>query len=353
MSTSVSVPADRRSPSDADWMIPASLFVLAQYGFAVLVSARIGYAVRPPVVTYIEITMFFASIIAVSWLLFALFRMYRRGEARPAQRLVQLAKEHWHAWLLILGGFVLISVQMGALTWLKAMLPFAVPFWADPMLAATDRLVLGTDAWRLFHPLLEPIDPVIDWGYTMWFPLHISVLFLALSRAASFEKSRTLLAYFLTIGLFGVIGQYALSSAGPIFYGRLGLGNQFSRLPISAAAQKTSDYLWATRQDMNAAMGGGISAMPSVHVAVSVWMAIACWSLLPRLAAFLAAAFALLIFVGSMYLGWHYFVDAAAGVVAGATAWALAGLYLRRGREWLGGLRPASPLPDYNAGTSS
>jgi hypothetical protein len=353
MSTSVSVPVDRRSPSDADWMIPASLFVLAQYGFAVVISARIAYAPRPPVMTYIKITMFFASIIAVSWLLFALLRMYRRGESRPTQRLIQMAKDHWRAWILILGGFILISVQMGALTWLKAMLPFAVPFWADPMLAAADRAILGTDSWRLLHPLLQPIDPVIDLGYVAWLPLHISVLFLALSRGASFEKSRTLLAYFVTIGLFGVIGQYALSSAGPIFYARLGLGNAFSQLPISAAAQKASDYLWATRRDMNAPMGGGISAMPSVHVAVSVWMAFACWSLLPRLGGILATAYAILIFVGSMYLGWHYFVDAAAGVIAGGTAWALASFYLRRRRELFAGLRPASPVMDFNPETSS
>jgi len=48
MATSVSVPAARRSPSDADWMIPASLFVAAQYIGAAIISERIAYAPRPP-----------------------------------------------------------------------------------------------------------------------------------------------------------------------------------------------------------------------------------------------------------------------------------------------------------------
>jgi membrane-associated phospholipid phosphatase len=34
-----------------------------------------------------------------------------------------------------------------------------------------------------------------------------------------------------------------------------------------------------------------------------------------------------------MYLGWHYFLDAAAGVIAGVAAWGLAGLYLKRDRR--------------------
>jgi hypothetical protein len=330
MTTSISVPAARRSPSDADWMIPASLFVLVQYAFAVVISERIAYAVRPPLLFYFTITLFVAAVVGVLWLLTALGRMYREGEARPALRLTELAKTNWPAWLLFLGAFLLIAAQMGALTWLKAMLPFAVPFWADPKLAAADRAILGTDAWRLFHPWLEPADRLIDYGYVAWFPLQMAVLYWALSRTPSFEKSRALLAYFLTIGLFGVIGQYALSSAGPIFYARLGLGNAFHDLPISEAARKTSDYLWRSRLDIDAPMGSGISAMPSVHVAASVWMALTCWSLLPRLGGIVATLFAALIFVGSMYLGWHYFLDAAAGVLAGAAAWVIAVLYLRR-----------------------
>jgi hypothetical protein len=322
-------PGARRKPSDADWLIPASIFVAIQYCFAFGVSERIAYPLRPPVDAYLYIALALAGLAATARVLFFIGRMYLDGEANPTQRLKRFVDDYWRSWLLFFAGFLLAAAQIGALTWLKAMLPFAVPFWADPMLAAADRAILGTDAWRLFHPLLDPVDPIIDWGYASWFPLKTCVLLWALSKTPCFEKSRALLSYFLMIGLFGVVGQYALSSAGPIFYARLGLGDHFKDLPFSAVALRGSDYLWAARQDIHSPIGGGISAMPSVHVASSVWMAFACWALLPRICGLLAIAFAVLIFVGSMYLGWHYFVDAAAGVVAGCAAWGLAGYYLR------------------------
>jgi len=333
MSTRNVLPAARRTPSDADWLVPASIFVALQYSFAFGVSERIAYPPRPPVDAYLLLALVLAGVAATARILFVIAAMYLKGVANPGQRLRQFAQDHWRAWLLFLAAFLLVAAQIGALTWLKAMLPFAVPFWADPMLAQADRAILGTDAWRLFHPLLEPIDPLIDWGYASWFPLKTCVLLWALSKAPSFEKSRALLGYFLMIGLFGVIGQYALSSAGPIFYARLGLGDQFKDLPISAVALRGSDYLWAARQDIHSPIGGGISAMPSVHVASSVWMAFACWTLLPRICGILATAFAVLVFVGSMYLGWHYFVDSVAGVLAGCAAWGLAGFYLCRNQE--------------------
>jgi hypothetical protein len=318
-----------RSASDADWILPAGIILAAEYCFALIISNAISYPPRPPLQAYLILAFALAAVAAVARILFVIGCMYFEREPQPARRLTEFAKSHWRAWLFFFGGFMLFAAQTGALTWLKSMLPFAVPFWADPMLANADRAVLGTDAWRLFHPLLNPIDPIIDWGYLTWFPLKTCVLFLALSQASSFNKSRALLAYFLTMGLC-VFGQYAFSSAGPIFYARVGLGDHFADFPVSSAARAAADYLWSARQSMESPVGAGISAMPSVHVATSVWIAFACSALLPRFCGILAFAFATLVFVGSMYLGWHYFVDSASAVVIAATAWAAAGIYLRR-----------------------
>jgi hypothetical protein len=52
----------------------------------------------------------------------------------------------------------------------------------------------------------------------------------------------------------------------------------------------------------------GIAAMPSVHVALPVLYALAGWKLDRRLG-ILFGAYALLIFLGSVHLGWHYAVD--------------------------------------------
>src|SRR4030095_8812860 len=70
-------------------------------------------------------------------------------------------------------------------------------------------------------------------------------------------------------------------------------------------------------------LGHGVSAMPSMHVGTSVLFALAA----PRRSVLrkLLAAFAVVIFIGSIQLGWHYAVD---GYVAAGLArifWKVAG----------------------------
>lgn len=314
--------------SDGDWIAPASIFLILQYSVAIALSRSIAFAPTPPVGSYLTSAAVAGAIIGLARLLFLLWRMFWSGEDRPANCLYKIASAQWRAWILFYSGFLLFAAQNGALTWLKAMLPHVIPFWADPLLSRIDRTLLGTDPWRLLHPALDPIGPVIDFGYACWFALNLLVIVVALSGRSSRSKSQIMLAYFLSIGLFGVIGQYVFSSAGPMFYNRLGLGNDFASLPLSPLAMAAADYLWATRQNAHAAIAGGISAMPSIHVTIAAWMAFASRSLFPRPIALAFLAYCGLILVGSVYLGWHYLSDGIVGVAAAAVAWKLAGAHL-------------------------
>ena len=64
----------------------------------------------------------------------------------------------------------------------------------------------------------------------------------------------------------------------------------------------------------------GISAMPSMHVATSVLMALYAGTH-ARWAGWVMAVFALLILLGSVQLGWHYAVDGYAGALIAWGAW--------------------------------
>jgi membrane-associated phospholipid phosphatase len=66
------------------------------------------------------------------------------------------------------------------------------------------------------------------------------------------------------------------------------------------------------------AVGAGISAMPSVHNALAILFAFAAWRVNKPLGS-IFAAYAVLIWVGSIHLGWHYAIDglAAAGLTLG------------------------------------
>jgi hypothetical protein len=229
-------------------------------------------------------------------------------------------------------GFQLVTLQMGALTWLKDMLPAVIPYWADPALASLDRAILGTDAWRLIPEwLTRPFDII----YVTWAPVDTIALLAILCLKPSPIKARAMLAYFLIVGLMGVCGQYLFSSVGPVFYDALFGGNRFADLVARNDAhapfvQLGVDMLWTSYSGHTDQIGNGISAMPSIHVATTAWIALSLSALWPKLRV-PAWGYWLAIFIGSFALGWHYLLDGVAGTVGALSCWALAGRLLASG----------------------
>jgi hypothetical protein len=137
-----------------------------------------------------------------------------------------------------------------------------------------------------------------------------------------------MLAYFLIVGLMGVAGQYLLSSAGPIFYDRVVGGNGFYALMIQIEAQAkftemAQNFLWTSYAAHGNQIGNGISAMPSIHVATTTWIALTLSSLWTRLRP-VVWGYWLLIFTGSFALGWHYLLDGVVGTIGSLGCWVLA-----------------------------
>jgi membrane-associated phospholipid phosphatase len=81
---------------------------------------------------------------------------------------------------------------------------------------------------------------------------------------------------------------------------------------------------------MNDGVLAGISAMPSMHVATSVLMALYA-ARHARWAGWIMWIFAGLIQIGSVHLGWHYAVDGYLGGIVALAAWR-AGLWLAERR---------------------
>lgn len=65
--------------------------------------------------------------------------------------------------------------------------------------------------------------------------------------------------------------------------------------------------------------GMGISAMPSLHNAIAVLYVFAAFRI-GKLIGWFMTAYAVLIFIGSIHLAWHYAVD---GIVAAIGMWAI------------------------------
>ena len=206
--------------------------------------------------------------------------------------------------------YVAVAAQFLLLGWLKAAMPFSVGFHADQFLADADAWIFGTDPWRLVQWLPPTL---IDTAYITWAQSNLFMMAILALFPKSEKRDRAMISFFLVVSACALL-QYAVPSAGPIFYERLGFGDRFADLPSRPWATMTADYLWANYQDNASRIGTGISAFPSLHVAGAAWVAIVVSSY-SRLLALLAWAYFVLILMGSVFLGWHYALDGIAGLI--------------------------------------
>lgn len=259
-----------------------------------------------------------------AYLLFAMVAM----AAATALRVV-FGLPMWSVpWPVAVTGTFLVGVGASAFLPLKYAIPREVPFWLDRPIALAERAVFRGDPWLLLDHLLGWAARPMDWLYGGWLPVQSLVLLLLVLSRPSPAKSRALIAYALAWFLLGLVAAVLLSSAGPLFYDRLFGGGSFSGLATTLRARGAvialgeSDRMWASFGETRPGLVAGISAVPSIHVAISLWMFLTARSIMPR-AKIPALAYFLLVWIGSVQLGWHYVIDGLAGALGLLAVWAL------------------------------
>lgn len=320
-----SPPASEVAHRGRDWLIPLALIAAAQLGLWAMMWAA-GRASPPLFATYNFIALFGLSAVGVPLFLRYLFRIRRQGEARPVARIWRDLQANAPRFVAILIAIQILALASSSFSALKAALPFAVPFYLDPALTELERSIFGTDPWRLTHAALGWATPVIDRIYLLWLPTIVIALYAVLLARPSALRARALVSYALMWPLLGTFGAYALSSAGPIFQARLfgSDGALLSALDREGASGTLFAYekLWAAYSDSVPLIGGGISAMPSLHVAVATWIALVVRTAAPRFA-WLAWSYVGMIWFGSVHLGWHYVLDGPVGMLGAVAIWKL------------------------------
>jgi hypothetical protein len=281
--------------------------------------ASVGFHYSIPFASYAITGLTIAGIGLAVWIVFRLAIYARAGEENPTRWLMRDLPTY-HPFAV---GVLLVTLQMAVLNWTKVMLPIVSPFWADPLLADIDHAVFRVDPWIVTNALFGWAAPIIDKMYITWAPLKFAVLACLLVLPESRNKSRALLSYFLILSATA-IGQYALSSAGPVFYQPLGLGDRFAKMPVEPWVGTARDYLWGDYLRSGGKVGTGISAMPSLHVAIALWIALVVRAFLPRAAAVVVFAYFVCILIGSVLLGWHYACDGIAACVITLASWRVA-----------------------------
>lgn len=218
---------------------------------------------------------------------------------------------------------------------LKPAIPFARPFSWDVAFMEIDRaLHFGVDPWRLLQPLLG--YDIVTFGfnlvYNFWFLALFGLWFwFGFKPDMSLLRLRFFISYM--IGWFvggGVLALY-FSSAGPCYYALLGLSSDpFQPLMAYLHDVNTRLPLWALdaqRLLWDGYAGKvspiGISAFPSMHNTMAVIFALVGWRMHKSLG-IIFTAYATLILIGSVHLGWHYAVDGYAGIAIALAAWWIA-----------------------------
>lgn len=305
------------------WLLYAAAVVSIEYGFALFIGLQHGFPYEIPFKSYALVAATFGVIGGVAMLLARLWKYARQGEASPIARLQQ---DDWSRLITFIGGILLVGMQMAVLMWTKTMMPLVGGFWADPPLADLDAFLFGADAWVYTQSMPDWASRLIDRAYVTWAPIKFAILFGLLLAPASLIKGRLMLTYFLMVSS-AAVGQYLAPSGGPIFYDMIGHGSRFAEMPLETWAQTARDFLWADYQRGGGEVGGGISAMPSLHVGIAAWCALVLRHYWPKLA-LIGWIYALLITVGSVHLGWHYALDGAVAILLLAAGYWFAGRLL-------------------------
>ncbi|WP_171892232.1 phosphatase PAP2 family protein [Mesorhizobium erdmanii] len=233
----------------------------------------------------------------------------------------------------------ILVLFMAAFLYNKTMIPVVAPFQWDETFARWDANLLGGyQPWQIIQPVvgLPWITQLFDIAYSSWVPmvfLFWGGLF-ASPRVPEPIRIRYWRSTVISWLLIGLVMAAMFSSAGPCYFSEIVLGTPSpyadlmryldevaTAYPLSSSL--TKDFLWQVYIG-NVDLPGGISAMPSMHNAQAALFAAVAYSINRRLG-HVMLVYAVLIFLGSIHLGWHYALDGIVGVVAALAIWLACG----------------------------
>lgn len=291
------------------------------------VAAAYHLPVRDPdggvIPTYIQLPL----IVLAAWLVDIGARAFVRTRGRlrdvPAAML-RVTRERWNRRQIVfaLSGLLSWYVMYAAFRNLKSYVPFVNRHLYDADLARLDRILfLGNN----------PADALHDLFGTTWAAEFFSVVYVAwivlvpmtLAIALMWTRASHAGAWFVTaVGVDWVLGvavYYAVPTVGPIY----SAPQHFTELPHTFVSTLQSS-MWQDRLDVlhdpwGSAPVQTIAAFASLHVGIMVTMCLMAHLLrLPVALRVAGWVFLALTVVGTVYLGWHFVMDAFGGALVGA-----------------------------------
>lgn len=231
-------------------------------------------------------------LVPVQFVLSTIYKIYReRGTTISQAERLAWYKGYLrnYPWMNVLTATVALIATLASFTVYKGAVVGANGYSFDAMFIAWDRMIFaGNDGWIVTHRIFNTPAATkwIDFFYhPTFFPMLLIFLLAITSTGLTALRQTYMLAYLASWPVIGMIGASTLASAGPVFDGALyGDGSTFGPLidrlqaqldagggPVTAAPIR--EYLLRLQENGEIRFGGGISAMPSMHmVLVFLWV---------------------------------------------------------------------------------
>lgn len=210
----------------------------------------------------------------------------------------------------------------------KIAIPMTVHYNWDAVLAALDRTIFRVDPYVLTHRIIgDNLLPVAASIYSLWGGVLVAVQALLVL----YGRGRTISIFYMTMLSAWLVGgvwlAFIFASGGPAFAHLFDPSLKGYFVPLldhirpESLAGRTQAYLAGSLGSATVEKGGGISAMPSMHVAT-----VGVYVLAARRTRWLSPAivFAIVIWILSVHLAFHYAVDGIASFALVLLLWRIA-----------------------------
>jgi hypothetical protein len=240
---------------------------------------------------------------------------------------------------------VLISIIIfgAAFSAMKSAIPLFNPFSWDPYFITLDQRLHGTDPWRLLQPVLgyPLVTALLSLVYHLWLLLLYAIaLFFAFRQKDAELRQRFFITYVLAWAVIGVAMAALFSSVGPCFVepitGSPHFAEQMAYLKMAnqhypVMVLDVQDGLLQGYLNSDRGLGRGITAMPSMHLAIATvfFLSVRRFS---KAMALGASIFVVIIQLGSVHLAYHYAVDGYVSIFVTALLWKAVGLWTKSKR---------------------
>ncbi len=324
-----------------------SLYIVSVIGLALWLGSE------DKLVLFMYLGIWLAGIAAVTLLYLVLRNLpaaVRQSPDRPLSTLVTLIAAQVTP--RGVAGALLIATQallMGVFTSAKNLLTDVSAYVWDRPLASIDAFVHGgVDPWHLFTPII--VRPwllhIVEHLYlTGWMTMLVGVpAVVAMTRSEAPIRLRVFITYILAWIVVGNVLAGIFMSAGPAYFGDITgdldryrplLDHIAVNAGLTHSAWDIQRSLWNAYASGHVDFGSGISAFPSMHVAMATLWVIVGFQFSRRLG-FAALAFLVFIQCGSILLGWHYGIDGYASILIVLALWTIVGWAIG---AWPGAIR--------------